>query len=307
MGKKLILALVLLGGATAGAQTQTSAVGLPAGTNTQKVDSVLGNKKFEENNEITDARLKAEEGSRSKYSMKFSLSYQGPPVGEPLAKDQPNPDNNPGDYSTALGGSVGLRYRFSPQSALSAGTGLSALTPFHGIRRFDVKTPYLSYDLSNRIGDMQMRNSWSGSVTTVPNYQKIGQVGGLGYSNSMVYNVATSGWALGLDTNLDYFIYNRDYVKKDGKASKYHIGLYPNLKYNISDKFSVNTSVAFMYQNLRSSTNDWKVANKTRTGRLGAGYAFTKSVYFSPYLNYYMEDFSWDTTTLNFATTFSIF
>lgn len=305
MNKFLILPLLTALSMSAFAETTTMTA--PAGTTTQKADSILGNKKFEENNEITDARLKAEEGSRSKYSMKFSLSYSGPPVGEPLAKEQPNPDNNPGDYSTSIGGSVGLRYRFNPKEALSAGTGLSALTPFHGIRRFDVKTPYVSYDVSNRIADVQMRNSYSASVTTVPNYLDIGQVGGLGYSNSLVYNIGESGVALGLDTNLDYFVYNRDYIKTDGKASKYHIGFYPNLKYNFSDKFSVNTSVAIMYQNLRSWTDDVRLANKTRTGRLGAGYAITKSVYFSPFLNYYLEDFSWDTTTLNFYTTFSIF
>lgn len=276
-------------------------------TNTLKLDRVLENQKFEENHEITDARLKAEEGSRSKYSMKFSLSYMGPPVGEPLAKEQPNPDNNPGNYDTSLGGSISMRYRFNPKSALSAGTGVSALTPFHGVKRFDVKTPYVSYDRSGRIGDVQVRNSYGVSVTTVPNYRDIGQVGGLSYDNSLVYNIGASGFAVGLDTAANYFVFNREYVKKtDGKASRYHLGFYPNAKYNFTDKFSVNTSIAIMYANLRSVESRWDVINKTRSGRLGLGYAFSKDVYFSPYLNYYVENFDWETTTINFSTTFSV-
>lgn len=308
MVNRLILSLIfsILFTSISKAETNVS-ISNPTSTSSKKVDSILGNKEFAENSEITDARLKAEEGSRSKYSMKLSLSYAGPPVGDPLAKDQPNPDNNPGNFSTALGGSVSMRYRFDPKTALSAGTGISALTPFHGVERVDVKTPYISYDLSGRIADLQTRNSFGASVTTIPNYIQIGQVAGLGYDNNLVYEIGTSGFAAGIDTSLNYYIYNREFEKKDGKASRYSIGFYPNFKYSLSDKASLVTSIAFMYANLRSAKSETSLINKIRTGRLGGGYAFTKSVYFAPYLNFMVEEFNWDTTTINFSTTFSLF
>ncbi|MFP5520725.1 MAG: hypothetical protein ACLGGX_12540 [Bdellovibrionia bacterium] len=277
-----------------------------ANENTMTLKEAMGNKKFTENQEITDEKLKAEEGSRSKYSLKFSLSYYGPTVSEPLGKEQPNPNNMPGVYLTSLGGSISGRYRIDPQTAVSVGTGISALTPFHGVERFDVRTPYISYDTSGRLGEVQMRNSFGGSVTTIPNYKEIGQVGGLSYDNSLLYDLGSSGAAIGLDTGLSYFIYNRDYEKSDRRASRYHVGLYPNAKYRFNRTISVNTSVAVAYTNPRSRDDVFALENLKISQRVGMGVAFTKEIYFTPYLNFYPEDAKWETTTLNFSTIFSL-
>ncbi len=284
--------------AVANAQTSTSS--------TLKVDEVVKNKKFEEDKEITDSRLKADSGSLSRYSLKFSLSYFGPPIGDVANKYQPNPDGSLGVYSTSLGGSISGRYRMDSKSAISVGTGVSALTPFHGVERIDVKTPFISYDRNSRIGNVQMRNSYGASVTTVPNFRDVGQYASLSYDNSLIYNFGTSGFAAGLDTGANVFLYERDYVKKDGKASRWVVGFYPQVKYNINDKTNIYTSVAMNFWNPRFRSSEADLWNKTITGRLGMGMAFTRDIYFAPYLNFYPDNPRTETTTVSFSTIFSI-
>lgn len=303
MNKGLLALGVLAMSFAAHAQTVDSS----AQTSTIKLeDTSLKNKKFEDNREITDSKLKADSGSLSRYSLKFSLSYFGPPVGDLSNKYQPNPDGSIGVYSTSLGGSISGRYRFDKQSALSLGTGVSALTPFHGVERTDVKTPFVSYDRSTRLGEVQMRNSLGGSLTTVPNYRDVGQVGTLSLDNSVVYNLGNSGFATGVDVDFSYFLYERDYRTSDRKASTYHLGVFPQLKYNFTDKVNVYTSVAMSFWNPRATDDSSVMLNKTLSGRLGMGMAFNRTVYFAPYLNFYPDNIRADTTTVSFSTVFSI-
>lgn len=292
------------------AQAQTSSISagtLPsAQTSTISVDEALKNKKFEDDREITDSKLKADSGSLSKYSLKASLSYFGPPVGDLGNKYQPNPDGSVGVFATSLGGSLSGRYRIDKKSAVSVGTGVSALTPFHGVERTDVKTPFVGYDLNNRIEDLQLRHTLGASVTTIPNYRDVGQVGTLSFDNSFVHNLGASGFAAGLDMDFSYFLYERGYQASDRKSSTYHLGLFPQIKYNFSDKMNVYTSVSMAFWSPRSEDDASVLWNKTLGARLGMGMAFTRSIYFAPYISMYPENLRAETTTLSFSTIFSV-
>lgn len=309
----LVLSFVVFLSLSVKAQTSSTALStstvsgsMATQESTLKVDDALKNKKFEDDKDITDSRLKADSGSLSRYSMKFSLSYFGPPIGDLSNKNQPNPDGSLGVYATSLGGSISGRYRIDSKSAVSLGTGVSALTPFHGVERMDVKTPFVSYDRNARLGDVQMRNSYGVSVTTIPNFRNVGQYASLSYDNSLIYNFGASGFAAGVDSSVSVFLYERDYVKKDGKASRYVVGLYPQVKYNINDKTNIYTSIALNYWNPRYAPSEATLLNKTLSGRLGMGMAFTRDIYFAPYLNFYPENIQAETTTISFSTVFSI-
>lgn len=301
---KLFFFIVALASLNFSANAQTSTTQITPESST-KVENILGNKKFEDDKEITDSRLKADSGSFSRYSLKFSLSYFGPPIGDLSNKNQPNPDGSISPSETSIGGSISGRYRFDSKSALSLGTGISILTPFHGADRTDVKTPFVSYDRNARWGDVQVRNSYGASITTIPNFRNVGQYGSLTYDNSLVYNLGASGFAAGVDSSFSYFLYERDYRKKDRNASTYVLGFYPQIKYNFSDKMNVYTSVALNFWNprFREQTD---LLNKTLTGRVGMGVAVTRDIYFAPYLNFYPENLRTESTTFSFSTIFSI-
>jgi hypothetical protein len=284
------------------AQTETA----PVAETKSDLNRVLENKKFEEDKAITDAKLKADAGSLSLYSLKFSLGYSGPTVDDLSKKSQPNPDGGVGVYETALRGSISFRYRFNSNEALSMGTGINALTPFHGVQRVDTNDPYISYDRTSKAGSVQMRNSFSASYVTVPNYREVGEYAGLGYDTSMIYKFGESRFSAGADASLSYYLYERAYEPKDRRAVQYTASIYPQLKYTLNDKLSFNTSVALSWWNLRQHENRNVLWNRTLSQRLGAGWAISRDIYFSPYLNFYPSRLALDSTTFNFSTVFSI-
>jgi hypothetical protein len=318
MIKRLILASTF---ASVAAYAQTSKVSIvpnpstttaisaeenPTNESTIKMGNVLGNKKFEDDKDITDSKLKADSGSLSRYSLKFNFSYYGPPIGDLSNEKQPNPDGSIGNNDTAIGGSMSFRYRLDTKSAISAGTGINVLTPMQGSKRTDLKQPFMNYDRNSRVGEFQLRNSYGVAIVTQPEYQKVGEYAGLSYDNSFVYNFGASGFAAGIDSGFNYYLFNRGYETADRTAEQYTLGFYPQVKYNITDKMNVYTSLALGFRNLRSSDEEFQLLNKTLSGRLGMGVAFTRDIYFAPYLNFYPKDLKTESTTISFATVFSI-
>lgn len=315
MNKGLVLLALL--GLPAGAMAQTSTLSVPATTvesadanqtSTLKTEKVL-NKKFEEDQNITDAKLKADGGSLSRYSLKFSLSFNGPPVGDLSNEMQPNPDGSAGTFETALGGSISARYRLTPSTAVSLGTGVSALTPIQGVKRYDVKNPFINYDMSSRFWNTQMRNAFGFTLVTNPDWRKMGETSGVTYDNYWLYNVGTSGLGLELDTSFAYYFYERGPDAKNSKEMKaglYSLALYPMVKYNFTDKFNAYTSLNISFINPRGKEDNSVLWNRTLSQRVGMGYAFTRDIYFAPYLNFYPKSAELDSTTINFSTTFSI-
>lgn len=298
---------------TAAAQTSATSVSAPTsasdgskGEVRTKIEEVLTNKKYEENAEITDAKMRADAGSLSRYSMRFSLGYYGPPIGELDQRKQPNPDGSVGNSDTAISGSVNAVYRFSSNSTLSMGTGIKALTPFHGLQRFDTSDPYLSYGLTDKLGAVQMRNSFGVSAVTQYNYRQVGEYAGLNWDSSYVYALGTSKFSVGTDTSLGYYLYNRSYIPKDGKAVQYSLSMYPMVKYTFNDKLSMNTSVAVSWWNLRRRENPWLLENRTLSQRLAVGWAIRRDIYLQPYLNFYPEHLAMDSTTFNISGVFSV-
>lgn len=288
--------------------------------------NVLGIKKFEEDKRITDNELKAQSGSLSRYSLKFDLSYSGPAVNDLSDPNMPNPDNRSRPNRTALTGYTGLRYRISPNAAANLSTGLRWYTPYQqitgedttkpkGENDYEISNPQVSYDRTYPVGQTQMRSSLKAVYVTSDYYQLRGETGGLGYTQAVKYQPFGTRLITGLALDLDYYFFNRGYQARwtngqkggDGKISNYYITYIPSLEYKVTDKFNLRTSVGFSYSNQRSAGNnrDWQELEPT--GRLGFGYAFTREIYFSPYVGFYTKRPSLNTTNVAFSTVFSIF
>lgn len=264
------------------------------------------NKKHEVNTDITNAEMAAQAGSRSQYSVKFNVSYYGAPIERPFSKEGPNPDNSPIDPSTALSGSLSLRYRLNKKSAVSLGSGLTALTPFHGVKRVDTKNPYVSIDYNYKAGEFQLRNSASISATTVENYTKRGQNASVSLSQGLAYNVPDTKFTMGASASLSLYNYTREYQPKDGSVSRYYLGVYPFAEYGFAQKYSLKTSFGFGFYNPRSSSDEWEMQRRLVSQWLGVGYSHSRTVYIYPYLSFYPSKFHWGTTTVAFSTVFSV-
>lgn len=303
---RFIIAAIFLAASSAFAQTSQTAVSSQTVNESVLTDS-LRNKTFQDNSDITDAKLKADGGSLSRYSLKFNLSYTGPTLADMSEKDQPNPDGSIGSFQTAIGGSMGLRYRINSKSTVGLSTGLKAIHPFHGMERFDVSNPSLTYDYSTRVWDMQMKNSPGFVLRTVPEFKNVGQYGMLLDNHSIVYDLGASGFAVGVDMAVGYFMYEREYIKKDGKAARYSFEFNPNVKYNFSDKLSVVTSSNISLWNPRGRSDQYALLNKSVNQRLGLGWAINRDTYLNPYFTFYPQHLAWSGVTMNVNTIFSVF
>ncbi len=255
---------------------------------------------------ITDKKLQADEGSFSRFSLKFGLGYYGPGLGDLNNKNQPNPDGVISNNQTKISGSVSGRYRFDRRQTVSFGTGVSAIYPLHGWERTDVNNPYVSYDRSSRWGDTQIRQNVGFSLITTPEYRKIGETSSVSYAIDTVQNLGESRFAAGLDSKIEYYFYERSYRKSDRGAAQAYLSFYPNLKYQFSDKLNMNTSYAIMFYNPRQLDNKFALWNRTVTQRIGLGYSYARDVYFSPYITIYPSNIKTTNSTFSLAATFSV-
>ncbi len=308
---KALICLLVFYFASMGPAYAQSTLALPQPTTSSKTptmasDLKIQNRKFEDTREITDAKMRADLGSLSRYSFKLDLGYNGPTIGKPLEKDLPNPDNMRRVNATNIKGNISGRFRLDSNSAVFLGGGLSALYPFHGMGRMDINTPQIGYDMFHRVGDAQMRNAFGVSFETVPTYQAVGIAGGLNYIGSTLFDLGTSGFASGMDLILFYKVYNRAYLPTDGNTPRYTAILSPSLKYNLSDRASIGTNLGFAFWNPRALGNTTALLPQTAIQRLSFGYAFKKTVFVAPYLNFYPSKLAMDTTTINLSTVFSL-
>jgi hypothetical protein len=287
--------------------TLTAPAGAPTSTSSGKFREVIKTSEIADPQIITDKKLQADEGALSRYSLKFGLSYSGPGIGDLSNKNQPNPDGVPSTNETKISGSISARYRIDGVSAVSLGTGISAIHPLHGWDRTDVNNPFLSYDRSSRWQGLQVRNIISGNSITNPVFKKIGEVAAFSYEIDLVHNIGDSRFAAGLDTKYDYYLYDRSFNSKtDRGAAQNYLSFYPNMKYQVSDKLNLNSSLAIQMYNPRALHDRWAMWNRTMTQRVGVGYSYRRDVYFSPFLTIYPKNLKPENTTFNLAATFSV-
>ncbi len=307
--------LYLFSGTVVNAQTTAKDSGQ---TRTQLGD-VLEPKRFDEDKRITDLELKAQSGSLSRYSLKFSLSLSGPPVNNLADPNRPNPDNRPGDQRTSLGGSAGFRYRISSNQAVNLGTGVRWFTPVQAIKgeevkrsrtakNYDINDPYIGFDQTYASGSAQMRTSARFAKTTSEYYTRNGQFGTIGFDQGMKFNLGKSRWVLGLMASADYFIYERPYRDGDGtRLSKYYLSTVPSVEYKVSPKLNANVSFGHAYGNLRTDKSWWRWEHPLSSWRLGLGWAVKRDIYLNPYLSFYAEKPSFNSTSASLNAVFSIF
>ena len=290
---KLLLSIILATSLSPAANAQESS--------RLSQSKLIGNKQFPDDPNLTDTKLRAEAGSVSRYSAKLNLSYSGPPIDDLSAKDQPNPDGTVGTYTTAITGTVGARYRLNSTSAVGVLGGIRMVHPFHGLDRTDLSNPGVSYDVSSKFGALQMKNTVAFAYRTVQEFTNIGQTSMLSYGLASALPLGNSRFSLGLEGITGFFVYSRDYQKKDGKAPLYSLLINPSVKYQFTDALSLETTVNVAYWSPRVTKDPTVLMNRSPSQRLGIGYALKKDIYFNPYLNFYANNLSLDTTTVNLA------
>ncbi len=269
----------------------------------------LKQKKFDEVENVTDAELRAKAGSRSLWSLSGYMGYSGPRIDRLHQDVRPNPDRMPQEPRTSVNGSLGVRYRWSPQTSVSADTGLRFFTPLAGARDGELSDPGLSLERLYPLFKLQMRSRYSLSVTTSEYYADQGQLGTLNMAHDFKRKIGNldSRWLFSVGSSFNWFLFERPVRDGDARVSNYLFTIYPGFQFNIWDNLNFGTSLAFGYSNLRREENWWNWEKRLWSQRFSLGYGLTRNIFFSPYLNFFPENFTWDTTSFNMNVYLNIF
>lgn len=208
--------------------------------------------------EITNARMRAELGAAKQWSFNAALSYNGSTLARPTDKLRPNivGGTTNADLSTSLSGTLSVNFRKDKNNSLSLSTGVNILTPFNGdwtrsriqnptysgkpgqkqmVQRINVADPSATYSHSRRIGDIQSITAISVLVVTDPVFQsQTGMLGNFGISQTLA--VQQGNWTLGGYISGFSYVYenslNAD--QKNGEAT-FSGSVVPFVEYQFND------------------------------------------------------------------------
>lgn len=340
MKKVLVLGLALgvttaFAATTKSSTTAQKAEAASTGETAVKLESVKPKEptKGSENDidqEITNAKLRAESGSKSKFSGSLGLTYQGGSLEKPLSEDRPNVTNQPVPEPVRIIGDTSLRYRFNKNQSMTLGVGVALDKPLQEAKKGNVSDPNLNYNYAGKIGSVQSVGSVGLGWATQDEEVTVGQTGTLSVGETLMAEVGTSKLSVGLAFEMAYTHYNtRDKIlgfdNESGKPiyavsqqSDYQGAAYPMMEYAFSDRVQLRTVFRpWIYRHARAAeTFTFRKAPWTQS--IGVGVAVTRDIYLYPNFQYNWEDwrgnnFNWfsepvrKNSTVGLAATINMF
>lgn len=324
MNKQLALSLTLLAlamGANAQEETKSDAA---TSESKVKLEDAAGTKNKVQGDideEITNAKLRAESGSKSKLSVSLTANYYGGSIEKPFSKDRPNPTNDPVAPKVRMGGDVGLRYRMDKNQSVSAGTGYSVERPFHEAKQGDVSTPFVTYNYATKIGKVQSITSGGVYLSTDSDEIEVGQVGQLNAAETMMMDIGATKASVGLVLDGTYTHYTKRYQivqPKDQDAlpaeryqNDYELAAYPIIEYAFTDKVNFRTVFRpWIFRHARRK-HSWEFNKVPWTQSIGVGFAVTRDIYLYPNFQYDWEkwrsdDFNWARSNVRATSTIGL-
>lgn len=244
--------------------------------------------------EVTNAKVKAMSGSRSKFSLQAELTYQGASIEEPFSNKRPNPDNAVVVPQSELSGNLGMAYRFDEKSSLGLGTGVTFVNPAEeGFNESEVSVPYLKYKRTYKAFGVEQITTAKFRYYT-GRYRKSGQDTAYTLLQYMAYPIGESAWTLGADLGATYWANSR----RVDDLPDYGWGATPFVEYKLSDKFGLTTSVTVGGTHYVRNDGAWNLTSDTIYGDFGVSMAFTDDINVTPKVVYYPDNMKPESTTV---------
>ncbi len=332
----LLIAALTFSAMQAGAQSSSAKIGAASSTNTStsKIEDLKKptEKLKDVDDEITDARLRATLGSKSKWSFKSAFTYSGGSLQEPGSSVRPSYRFNPDKEEMAkLSGTVGVNVRITDRDNLSFGTGLAIIDPFHGnitanaknyangakgkeMGRYNVATPYLGWSRGYKAVGLQMTSGVTASYYTSEATTKRGYFANLGLSQVVLGNFGTTKWNGGLSFSLSKDFYGNS-MTDEKFAAQYNAGdadrddlvggVYPFLQYSFNDRYSFRT--VFGYGEFVKSERSSDIVQAEPYQSIGIGISLTRDIYMYPNVQFTPKDIRDDRTNVGLTTNLNLF
>lgn len=292
------------------------------GESTVKIEDAADKKNKVEGDideEITNKKLRAESGSKSKFSLSLDATFTGGGLNKPFDELRPDLYGRPGTQrvsSMTLGPDI--RYRWTKNDSLTFGTSIGVSTPLQGDTntakgQLRIGDPGIGYSRVGKIGELQSIFGLSASYATSPESLDIEKT----FDAYASWTLMRS-WQNGLSLGLAATAGNTFYADAAGNGAEtgygqddradYEFALYPMAEYEINDFFSVRTVARYTtwYHYYGDAQLD-RLIHYPGTQSLGIGMAISRDFYLYPNVQFLWEDLKNERTNIGATATINIF
>jgi len=282
--------------------------------------------------EITDARLRAQLGSKSQWSFQSSLAYSGGSIQDPLGAVRPNYRASATiEAMTSLAGNVGVNYRAGNRDNISFGTGITVIDPLHGditksaqdtrtgrsgaLARYEVSTPYIGWSRGYRAFDAQMVSGLTyGHATDSDSVNLTKTLGSVSFNQTILANFGASKWTGGASISLVKSFYTGDVTDAkllarmasgSYKRLDMNVGVFPFAQYTFNDRYSFRT--VFGYFQFAKYEGSDATPQMEPYQSVGVGVSITRDIYLYPNVQFTPKDIRADRTNVALSANINLF
>jgi hypothetical protein len=272
---------------------------------------------------ITNIKMRAETGSKAKWSIATSMGYSSGPVNDIFSDFRPNLNGGTGSTDfTTFSGTVAGKYAINTQHSLFAGSGGRVITPlregtphgnadpkknFHG-DKVDVDNPYVNYQYLYRWSGVQSALTVSNTFYTASNLKRLGYVTNTSVGQNNLWDIGKSGFTLGVTSILSFGYFDRHTAAVKASQSDYRLELTPALEYRVNDWINARTDLyIFSVQHRRNKEDLFTVVRQKVVQGFTLGFAVTRDIYISPGIQWNPSEMKPNRTTTWVSANINIF
>jgi hypothetical protein len=290
------------------------------GETTMKIEDAADTKnkvKGDLDKEITDARIRAESGSKSKLSMSTGVNYRGGSIERPFGTERPDLSGGLPDTQrdTSLSALIRMRYRTTKNESYTFGAEVGMKTPFAGDinadeNQLNIGDPALGYNKT--WAAMGLQNSWNigigaGMTDESKNIDLIGNV----FTDYTLVHKFQNKITLGTQFVAAYNFYDTEpgenpkwatskVPNKNDKRGLWTFNVNPSIEYSLTDKLNLRALFSyFRWRHLYGDDMNWRMLRSQEYNSLGLGIAARRDIYLYPNVQFLPRDIRSDYT--NFA------
>lgn len=265
---------------------------------------------------ITNIKMRAESGSKSKYSLAFALGYNTGSLEKPFDEKRPNLSGAKGSTDfTWLNGTVSGKYSIDTQRSLFGGLGVRWITPtrwstpagYKG-EKVDADNPYFRFQYLYRWLGIQASLGITQTVFTASDLLKLGYLTKTEISQYNAYDFGGSKFSVGFIPYLNLGFFDQDDLSSRKSQSDYAFGVTPFIEFRVNDWINLRSdSNPLAFEHIRSESDFSTYNRQAVVQTFSVGFAVTRDIYISPGVLWLVGDPRSDRTTTWISTNFNIF
>jgi hypothetical protein len=248
---------------------------------------------------ITNKKMRAESGSKSKWSIGSQLIYYGGTINSPFAASRPNLAGGAGNTAvTNIGGYLGVAYKITTTDRLSLNFGIRWITPFQKNlpsdylgKRADIFDPQVLYNKMYKWWGVQSVLGVGPQLYTRSDQTAYGYQGGATLYQNNVCELGHSGLSLGLYMQADYNIFDKSDPKSLAHGADWDVDVSPFLEYVINDTLNIRTVFNWaLWEHDRNASTALTLYKNQNVQSIGVGISVTRDIFLYPNIQFQPKD-----------------